>query len=128
MEIEMDAITLKKKLSAYQSDKGYLKNVSDEVLYEVLVAWENWSGPAKDFYRGLGFSHSQMAGLIGRAKKMKREGHFGSGDFKQILVEPAEAIESSSQPCSGIEVVWNDGKVIRFQEVDRLIEFLKKVA
>ena len=47
----MDLVTLKKKLSTYESDKGYLKNVSDDVLYEVLVAWENWTGPTKDFYR-----------------------------------------------------------------------------
>ena len=33
----MDLLTLKKKLSTYESDKGYLKNVSDDVLYEVLV-------------------------------------------------------------------------------------------
>jgi hypothetical protein len=41
----MDFSTLKKKLSTYESDKGYLKNASDDVLYEVLVAWENWTGP-----------------------------------------------------------------------------------
>ena len=45
----MDLVTLKKKLSTYESEKGYLKNVSDDVLYEVLVAWENWTGPTKDF-------------------------------------------------------------------------------
>jgi len=44
MEEFMDLVTLKKKLSTYESDKGYLKNVSDDVLYEVLVAWENWTG------------------------------------------------------------------------------------
>ena len=37
----MDLVTLKKKLSTYESDKGYLKNVGKDVLYEVLVAWEN---------------------------------------------------------------------------------------
>jgi hypothetical protein len=45
----MDTVTLKKKLSAYLSDKGYLKNVSNEVLYEVLLAWENWPGTSRDF-------------------------------------------------------------------------------
>ena len=84
----MDLVTLKKKLSTYESDKGYLKNVSDDVLYEVIVAWENWTGPTKDFYRGLGFSHAQMAGVVGKAKKLKREGHFGSGEFKALKVDP----------------------------------------
>ncbi|MCX6128200.1 MAG: hypothetical protein NTX25_03945 [Proteobacteria bacterium] len=124
----MDMTTLKKKLSSYKSDKGYLKNVSDDVLYEVLIAWENWTGPSAEFYRSLGFTYKQMAGLVGRAKKMKREGHFGSGDFKQIHVEVAASIDSEPGPCTGIEIIWSDGKVIRFKEVDRLIEFLKKVA
>lgn len=38
----MDNVTLNKKLSAYLSDKGYLKNVSNEVLYEVLSV-SGWS-------------------------------------------------------------------------------------
>lgn len=122
----MDLTTLKKKLSSYKSNKGYLRNVADDVLYEVLVAWENWTGPASDFYRGLGFTYKQMAGLIGKAKKMKREGNFGSGEFKQLHVEALPASDSELPPCTGIEVVWNGDKVIRFQEVDRLIEFLKK--
>ena len=39
----MDLITLKKKLSTYTSAKGYIKNVSDDVLYEILTEWENWT-------------------------------------------------------------------------------------
>lgn len=124
----MDAVTLKKKLSAYVSDKGYLKNVSDELHFEVLVAWENWTGPSKEFYRSLGFTHSQMAGLIGKAKRMKREGMFGDAGFKPVAVEGgAEAVESASTPC-GVEIVWNEGRIIRFAKVDQLIDFLKKVA
>lgn len=122
----MDTTTLKKKLSTYKTDKGYLKNVGDDVLYEILVAWENWTGPSAEFYRSLGFTYTQMAGLIGRAKKMKREGNFGSGEFKQVHVEVATANASENLPCTGIEVVWNGDRVIRFQEVDRLIEFLRK--
>ena len=95
----MDLVTLKKKLSTYESDKGYLKNVSDDVLYEVLVAWENWTGPTKDFYRGLGFSHAQMAGVVGKAKKLKREGHFGSGEFKALkvaLVQKSKSLQGKA--------------------------------
>lgn len=124
----MELTTLKRKLSSYQSTKGYLKNVSDEVLFEVLQAWENWTEPTQEFYRSLGYTYKQMAGLIGKAKKMKRDGHFGSSEFKQIQLEPISVNESELKPCSGIEIVWNEGKTIRFQDVDRLIEFLKKVA
>jgi hypothetical protein len=34
----MELVTLKKKLSTYVSDGGRLRNVSEEVLYEVLSA------------------------------------------------------------------------------------------
>lgn len=122
----MDLAILKKKLSSYKSDKGYLRNVPDDILYDILLSWENWSGPSPEFYRSLGFTYKQMAGLIGKAKKLKREGNFGTGDFKQIHVEPILGNESELQPCTGIEVVWSGDKIIRFQEVDRLLEFLKK--
>ncbi len=124
----MDVITLKKKLSAYVSDKGYLKNVSDELHFEVLIAWENWTGPSREFYKSLGFTHSQMAGLIGKAKRMKREGLFGDAGFKAVVVEGvAETTETASTPC-GVELVWAEGRIIRFAQVDQLIDFLKKVA
>ncbi len=124
----MDVITLKKKLSAYVSDKGYLKNVSDELHFEVLIAWENWTGPSREFYKSLGFTHSQMAGLIGKAKRMKREGLFSDAGFKAVVVEGvAETTETASAPC-GVELVWAEGRIIRFAQVDQLIDFLKKVA
>jgi hypothetical protein len=50
----MDVTPLRKKLSSYVSGKGYLKNVSDELHYEVLITWENWTGPSKEIYRALG--------------------------------------------------------------------------
>ena len=124
----MDLVTLKKKLSTYESDKGYLKNVSDDVLYEVLVAWENWTGPTKDFYRGLGLSHAQMAGVVGKAKKLKREGHFGSGEFKALKVDPGMLDAAAGNPCIGAEITWTNGRVIRFAGVDMLLDFLKKSA
>lgn len=126
----MDNVTLKKKLSTYQSEKGYLKGVSDEVLYEVLIAWENWAGPSADFYRSLGFTYKQMAGLIGKAKRLKREGCFGTSEFRQVKVDlPAEAgIAVSGGPCAAAEIVWTNGQVIRFSGVDYLVDFLKKSA
>jgi hypothetical protein len=124
----MDNVTLKKKLSTYESEKGYLKNVSDDILFEVLVAWENWTGPAKDFYRSLGFSPNQMASVIGKAKKLKREGYFGEGEFKQIKIESSPVASEVSGPCLAAEIVWKDGRVIRFAQVDLLIDFLKNAA
>ncbi len=123
----MDNVTLRKKLSTYKSDKGYLKHVSEDILYEVLVAWENWTGSSSEFYRSLGFSGAQMAALVGKAKKLKREGRFGEGEFKAVKLEPtATAIDSG--PCNGAEIVWTNGRVIRFSQVDLLLEFLKQSA
>lgn len=125
----MDNVTLKKKLSTFVSDKGYLINVPEDLLHEILVSWENWEGSSKEFYSSIGFSYRQMAGLIGRAKRLKREGHFGASEFK--LVKPPEGNEeptSSIAPCGVCEIVWTGGKIIRFAKLETLVDFLKKVA
>jgi len=124
----MDLITLRKKLSSYESEKGYLKNVSDEVLFELLIAWENWTGSGTEFYRSLGFTQSQMASVIGKAKKLKREGHFGEGDFKQVKVNTPSFDPAQAGSNLAIEILWTNGQVIRFSQVDHLIDFLKKSA
>lgn len=125
----MDHVTLRKKLSTYVSDGGRLRNVSEEVLFEVLIAWENWSGSAAEFYRSVGFSQRQMAKLIGKAKKLKRDGAYGDGDFKKIqLTDVGGSAAAGGDPCVGIEVVWANGKIIRFGQVDLLLDFLKKAS
>lgn len=125
----MDNVTLKKKLSTYTSDKGYLKNVPEEVLHELLLAWENWTGTSKEFYSSLGFSQCQMASLIGKAKKYKREGYFVESEFKQVKIEPEQPNEINIiSSCNAAEVVMSDGKVIRFAQIDYLLDFLKKSA
>ena len=123
----MDVVCLKKKLSTYVSEKGYLKNVSVEVLYEVLIAWEEWPGTAKEFYKSLGYSQKQMATLIGKAKRLKREGHFGSDNFKEVSVSTADQTFASDQnPRLLIELDCKNGRTIRFPHVDQLLEFLQK--
>ena len=123
----MDNSNLKKKLSVYVSDKGYLRNVSDELLYEVLTSWENWEGSGVEFYRTLGFTASQIGPLLGKAKKFKRQGQFGDMGFKAITVEETSPSRSHS-PCGAIEIVWKDGQLIRFAEVSVALDFLKKAS
>jgi hypothetical protein len=126
----MDMEILKKRISSYRTPKGKLTRVPDELLIDILQAWEQWTGPASGFYSALGADHRKMAGLIGRAKKLKREGFFPEEAFKEIKVEesPSNLISLLSGPCQGIEIAWDNGKLIRFSQVDHLVDFLKKVS
>lgn len=126
----MDLEILKRKISSYRTPGGKLTRVPDELLSEVLAAWEQWTGPASGFYSALEVDFRKMASLIGRAKKLKREGFFPAEVFKEIKVEDSPTNLNSLQagPCSGVEILWDNGKLIRFQQVDQLIDFLKKVA
>jgi hypothetical protein len=124
----MDNSILKKKLSAFVTEKGYVKGVPDDVLYEMLVAWEQWTGSGKEFFRALGLSPSQVGPLLGKAKKLKREGRFGEGEFKAVKIDSAVSLPVDQGPCAGAEVVWSNGRVIRFSQVDLLLDFLKKSA
>jgi len=120
----MDNTVLKKKLSTFRSSEGYLVGVSPDVLHDLLRAWEGWTGKSKDFYRSIGFSSTQIAFLLGKAKKLAREGKFPAEEFTEVQLDGVV----SSGPCSGIELQWERGKVIRFPQVDQLLEFLKKAA
>lgn len=126
----MDLEILKKKISSYRTDGGHLKKVSDEVLMDLLLAWEHWTGPAKGFASAIGINRGAIPKLIGKAKKLKREGHFPVSEFKEIKVEesPSNLLSLTTGPCTGMEILWDNGKLIRFQEVNQLVDFLKKVA
>jgi hypothetical protein len=96
-------------------------------MMEILLSWEQWKGPSKDFYRAIGMSQTGMASIIGRAKKLRREGHFPADDFKEVKIADGDK-DSGPLPCNGIEMIWDNGKLIRFGYVEQLIDFLKKVA
>ena len=121
MELEV----LKKKISTFRGDGGRVRITDSGLLMEILLAWEQWKGPSKEFYKEIGVSQTGMASIIGRAKKLRREGHFPAEEFKEIKVESAAM---GGSPCSGIELSWTEGRIIRFPQVDQLLEFLKKAA
>jgi hypothetical protein len=124
----MDLEILKKKISTFRGEGGRVKITDDALFMEILLAWEQWKGPMKEFYRTIGVSQTGMASIIGRAKKLRREGHFPAGDFKEIKLEGSGSVAGSTVPCSGIELGLPDGKLLRFPFVDQLLEFLKKAA
>lgn len=123
----MDLAILKKKISTYRTQGGHLTKVSDELAMEILYAWEQWTGPSNGFYLAIGVNAKKMASVIGKAKKLKRDGHFPAEDFKEIKLADSSSVGSSYGPC-GIEISWDNGKLIRFSEVSQLVDFLKKVA
>ena len=122
----MDLEVLKKKVSTYKGEKGRVSITSNDLLLEILSAWEQWTGPADGFYKALGISRNGISSIIGKAKKLRREG-FATDGFKEIKIADSTSTTISS-PCQGIEIVWEDGKLIRFPQVETLIDFLKKVA
>jgi hypothetical protein len=42
----MDLEVLKKRISSYRTPKGRITNLPDDLLCEILIAWEQWTGPA----------------------------------------------------------------------------------
>jgi len=118
----VDLEVLKKKISTFRSDGGRVRISDEHLLLEILSEWEKWTGPADGFYKAIGVSAKGMGSIIGRAKKLRREG-FPAQDFKEIKISG-----SPPGPCQGIEIAWGEGKLIRFQQVDQLVDFLKKVA
>ena len=125
----MDLEVLKKKISTFKGDGGRVSITSDELLMEILLAWEQWTGPASGFYKSLGVSQNGISSIIGRAKKLRREG-FPVDSFKEIKVSesPSNLNSLVGGPCQGVEILWDNGKLIRFQLVEQLVDFLKKVA
>lgn len=125
----MDLEVLKKRISSYRTPSGRITSLPDDLLCEVLLAWEQWTGPASGFYSALGADYRKMASLISRAKKLKREGRFPEESFKDNKIEesPSNLLSLPVGPCQGVELLWDNGKLIRFPYVDNLIEFLKKV-
>ena len=124
----MENIIMKKKLSTFLTEKGQLRNLPSEVLLELLHCWEQWTGKQKDFYKSIGFTHRQIAGLIGKAKKLKREGHGVSEEFKEILVEGLS--EKTDRKVQNIPIIlrWDKTKSIKFYNIDHLVDFIKKVS
>lgn len=123
----MDLEILSNKVSSYRDNGGRVRKVSDELLLEILAAWEQYTGPASGFYKALDVSAKGISSNIGKAKKLKREG-FPAGDIKEIKVDGSDVPSVLSGPCTGIELCWDQGKVIRFRIVDQLVKLLKKAA
>ena len=124
----MDLTVLSKKISSYRTPKGRITNLPNEILAEILHAWEQWTGPAGSFYKLLGADQRKMAALMGKAKQLKRDGAFDGLNFTEVVLDQDSGQIMELPPCSGAELVWDGGKIIRFSRVEMLLDFLKKAA
>ena len=121
----MDMEVLKKRISTFRGEGGRVRITDDALLMEILLAWEQWKGPTKEFYRQIGVSQTGMASIIGKAKKLRREGYFPVEEFKEVqVIDPGMGVLSHPS----IELCWDQNKIIRFPQVDQLLEFLRKIA
>lgn len=124
----MDNTVLRKRLSTFKTSGGSLIKVSDDLLFDVIRAWEAWTGTSTELAKELGVNVKQVSFLVRKAKKLQREGRFPESEFKEIKIEPSSVVAPfSGGPC-GIEIAWDQGKIIRFSQVEQLVDFLKKVA
>ncbi len=120
----MDLEILKKKLSSFKTDGGRVTKVSNDMLLEILSAWEHWTGSGREFYKGIGISQKGIASVLGKAKRLKREGH--AAPFQEMSVEGITMSEGTPTLICDIEL-QDKNKIIRFRKVDLLLEYLKKV-
>jgi hypothetical protein len=124
----MDLTVLSKKISSYRTPKGRITNLPNELLAEILYAWEQWTGPSASFYKLLGADQRKMAALMGKAKQLKRDGAFDGLNFTEVVVEGGGPQVLHPVGGCGIELVWDNNKIIRFGSPELLMDFLKKAA
>jgi hypothetical protein len=124
----MDLTVLTKKISSYRTPKGQIRSLPNELLAEILHAWEQWSGPSAAFYKQLGVDYRKMGSMMGKAKQLKRDGAFDGLQFTEITLDQESGQVIELPPCSGVELVWEGGRIIRFSRVEMLLDFLKKAA
>lgn len=123
----MESNVIRKRLNTFKTSEGRLRRVSDDVIIDVLRTWENWNGTTADLYRELGVSKMQMATILKKAKKLVENGMVTDEEFRQVEIKSSD--EPLGHECSNsIELCWDTGRVIRFPQVDLLVDFLKKAA
>ena len=126
----MDLMILRKKIDGFRQSNGTIREVSPEVLWELRQAWEHFTGPIEQFRSKLGVKKGTLRILLISAKKLNHA--MASADrvlLQEQAVNPVEAAGASQVNVSGPELIYDKGeKVIRFPDVNSLIDFLKRAA
>ena len=119
-------LILKKRLNTFKNAKGSLYGISDDLIIELVQAWERWPDTAKSFYQSIGIKKEQMGFIIKKGKRLFKEGKEKLGPF--VPLESNNSHSSLSNQKVPIILNWDKKKTIRFYQVEHLIEFLKKCA
>ncbi len=114
---------LKKRLNNCRTAKGNLSKVPNELIIDVMRAWERWTGTSKSFYQSIGLKKQQLAILIKKGKSIFKESANNLGPFTPVEVKASYNIDKTP-----IVLRLDQKKSIRFYQVDHLVEFLKKAA
>ena len=116
-------LILKKRLNTFKNSKGSLFGVPNDLVIDILRAWEGWTGSSKSFYQSIGVKKEQLSFLIKKGKKLFKDGKEKLGPFIPVEIKP-----STDCPKAPMILNLDRKKSIRFYQVDHLVEFLKKAA
>lgn len=122
----METAIIKKRLNTFKSSKGALRDVSSDVVMEVLRGWESWPGKSVEYQREIGLSKMQMVTMIQKGKRLVKSGAVMESEFKEISLPAAAGIPTGGFEGVGMELRLDANRAIRFSQVDHLVEFLKK--
>ncbi len=132
----MDLMILKKKIDGYRAANGCIKKLPPELLLELRQTWENYAGTPEQFRSELGVKTGTLRNLLVESKKLNHV--IASAGAVGLVVQNAEESAMSDQghiqsivSSQGdmLELVFDHGtKVIRFPNVDTLVDFLRKSA
>jgi len=114
---------LKKRVNTFKNAKGALYGLPDDLVIDLVRAWERWPGSPKSFYQGIGIKKQQMGFIIKKGKRLFKEGGENLGPFIPVEVKPIENCENAPMVLN-----WDKKNSISFYQVDHLLEFLKKAA
>jgi hypothetical protein len=125
----MDLMILKRKIDGFRSGNGQLKDVAPELLLELRQAWEHYAGSPEQFRRELGMKVGTLRKLLVDSKKLN---HILASS-EAIGLNPGSEVPQGAEGVKGpegpLELVYDGGnKVIRFPNLDMLMEFLRKAS
>lgn len=131
---------LKKKIDGYRAANGSIKNVPPELLLELRQTWEHYTGSPEQFRSELGVKTGTLRNLLVESKKLNHV-IASAGAVELVAVDLDGDASTANQdypvqdrdnrlPVDTLELVYDRGgaKVIRFPNVDLLVDFLRKSA